>query len=185
MSTLSLGLDADKSGFDPASVNSYNTFDVKVPGMDYTDAGFFSDQSADLVQDFAGNFFDNLGDINQKAFKGFGDVVSGDVSLSDALKSFGQGAQMPGPTGKMRTMTASPAVLTAMGPMGSIFGGLAALGGAANMAIQKQNAAIFKATGAGAFMDINGMMVSRKPGSFQYSGNLSGMSQEQIKHRSN
>ena len=39
-------------------------------------------------------------------------------------KSFGQGAQMPGPTGKMRTMTASPAVLTAMGPMGSIFGGL-------------------------------------------------------------
>ena len=182
MSTLSLGLDADKSGFDPASVNSYRTYDVKIPGMDYTDAGFFSDQSADLVRDFAGDFFDNLGDINEKGFKGFGDVVSGDVSLSDAIKSFGQGVQMEGPMGKMRTVTAPPAALMVMGPAGGLFGALAALGGAANMAIQKQNAAIFKATGAGAFMDINGMMVSRKPGSFQYSGNLSGMSQEQIKN---
>lgn len=181
MSTLSLGLDAGKS-FDPASVNSYNTYDVKVPGMDYTGAGFFSDQTADLVQDFAGNLFDNLGEINEKAFKGFGDVVSGDVSLSDAIDAFGTGLQVPGPTGKMRMVSAPPAILSVMGPYGSFFGSLAALGGAANMAMQKQNAAIFKATGAGFFGEVNGMMVSRKPGSFVYSGNLSGISQEQMKN---
>ena len=60
------------------------------------------------------------------------------------------------------------------------FGAMAAIGGAANMALAQQTAARIKATGGGAFMDVNNMMVYRAPGSSIYSGNLMGMSQKQM-----
>ncbi|MEK9986456.1 MAG: hypothetical protein VW879_17095 [Opitutae bacterium] len=177
MSTLALGLDSE-GGFDPSNLTSFNSFEMNVDAMNYGDSGMFSSQSGDLVSSFANDVFDNLGSLKQKGFEGFEDVVAGEVSLSDAIKSFGQPVMEPGPTGKMRAVAPSPAIGMLAGPLS----GLGVIGGAANMAIQKQNAAIFKATGAGFFGEFKGMMVSRKPGSFQYSGNLSGISQEQMKN---
>jgi hypothetical protein len=58
--------------------------------------------------------------------------------------------------------------------VGGLFSGLAAGFGALNRSQQAQNAAAYKATGGtgGALMSMNGMSVSRAPGSFQYGGVL-------------
>lgn len=123
----------------------------------------------DLVSDFFGQFTNQLKDSSIQATK---------QSLGLQLSS---GPTAIGPTGKTRTIGLPGAVSAGLSVMGlGAFGAMAAIGGAANMAIQRQNAARIKATGGGAFMDVNGMMVSRAPGSSIYSGNLMGMSQKQM-----
>ena len=124
----------------------------------------------DLVSDFFSNFTMNL-------------QASSGKQLTGAFSNLSQGPQLTGPTGKARTVGLPGAVSLGLSAAGlGIFSGLAAVGGAANMAIQQQNAARIKAVGGGAFMDVNNMMVSRAPGSFTYSGNLMGMSQEQMRN---
>lgn len=123
----------------------------------------------DLVSDFFENFTSNL-------------QASSAQQVSNAF-DLASAPTLTGPTGKPRTV-APPGFLSlglSIAGLG-LFSGLASISGAANMAIQQQNAARIKAMGGGAFMDVNNMMVSRAPGSFQYSGNLMGMSQEQMRN---
>jgi len=159
MSSLAMGLE------DPGSFKSFGVADVadSIKADPYTDAGLFSEQTGDLVQSFGKEFTSNIDHIKKEI-----------SSLSNFLDiNLGTGVQMDKPFGKGKTsVTMPPAVGFAMGPMATTFGGLAALSGAANMAIQKQNAAIFKATGAGFIGEYNGSMVSRKPGTLMYSGNF-------------
>ena len=89
-----------------------------------------------------------------------------------AAKPFGTGVSAVG----------LPNALGLMPPVAP-FMGLAAGFGALNRSQQAQNAAAYKATGGtgGALMSINGMSVSRAPGSFQYGGVLpSGWSTKNI-----
>jgi hypothetical protein len=129
-------------------------------------------QKGDLVSDFFDNFTSTLkASSAQQAKKG--------LTFSD----MGDPITAVGPTGKQRAIGLPPAMSLGLSVAGlGVFSGLAAIGGAANMAVQQQNAARIKAIGGGAFMDVNGMMVSRAPGSFTYSGNLMGMSQEQMRN---
>ena len=123
----------------------------------------------DLVSDFFGNFTSNL-------------QATGAQQLKDSF-SLSSAPTLTGPTGKPRAVGLPGAVGLGLSVAGlGGFGAMALVGGAANMAIQQQNAARIKAIGGGAFMDVNNMMVSRAPGSFQYSGNLMGMSQEQMRN---
>ena len=88
-----------------------------------------------------------------------------------AAKPYGTGVSAVGLPGAMTPM------------VGSLFSGLAAGFGALNRSQQAQNAAAYKATGGtgGALMSMNGMSVSRAPGSFQYGGVLpSGWSTKNI-----
>ena len=80
-----------------------------------------------------------------------------------AAKPFGTGVSAVGLPGAV-----------AMIPPVAMFAGLAAGFGALNRSQQAQNAAAYKATGGtgGALMSMNGMSVSRAPGSFQYGGVL-------------
>jgi hypothetical protein len=159
MSSLAMGLE------DPGSFKSFGVNDVSdsIKATPYTDAGLFSEQTGDLVQSFGKDFSSNIDHIKNEV-----------SSLSNFLDiNLATGVQMDKPFGKGKTsVTMPPAVGLAMGPMAGTIGGLAALSGAANMAIQKQNAAIFKATGAGFIGEYNGSMVSRKPGTLMYSGNF-------------
>ena len=162
MSSLAMGLE------DPGSFKSFGVADVadSIKATPYTDAGLFSEQTGDLVKSFGREFSSNLDHIKKE-------VTSIENLFDISFRDFGTGVQKEKPFGKgLSQMTAPPAVMMAMGPMGSTFAGLAAIGGAANHAIQKQNAAIFKATGAGFIGEFNGQMVSRKPGSLIYSGNV-------------
>ena len=122
----------------------------------------------DLVSDFFSNFSNNV-------------KTSGSQQITNVF-DMASAPTLTGPAGKARAVGLPGAVSTALSISGlGMFSGLASLGGAANMAIQQQNAARIKATGGGAFMDVNNMMVSRAPGSFTYSGNLQGMSQMQMR----
>jgi len=122
---------------------------------------------SDLVSDFFSNFTSNL-------------QSSSAQQVSGAL-DFGSGPTITGPTGKPRTIGPPPVLSLGLSVAGVGFmGALASISGAANMAIQQQTAARIKAIGGGAFMDVNGMMISRNPGSLMYSGNLMGMSQKQM-----
>lgn len=182
MSTLSVGLQKGLETNPEETFKSFGVSDVNVDALKggYTDAGFFSEQTGDLVGGFFSDFGSNLDTIKNKSTS-IGNLF--DEGFSGALKGFGTGVTAEKPFGEgLATISAPPAALMAMGPYGTFFGGLAALGGAANMAIQKQNAAAYKATGAGFIGEINGMMVSRKAGNFSYSGNLSFMGQEQVKN---
>jgi hypothetical protein len=80
-----------------------------------------------------------------------------------AAKPFGTGVSAVGLPGALGLM-----------PPVAPFMGLAAGFGALNRSQQAQNAAAYKATGGtgGALMSVNGMSVSRAPGSFQYGGVL-------------
>jgi hypothetical protein len=123
----------------------------------------------DLVSDFFGNFTSNL-------------QASSAQQLSNAF-DMASAPTLTGPTGKPRAVAPPGFLSLGLSIAGVGFmGALASISGAANMAIQQQNAARIKAMGGGAFMDVNNMMVSRAPGSFQYSGNLMGMSQEQMRN---
>ena len=126
----------------------------------------------DLVSDFFSNFTSNLQASSiEQTKRGF------------TASSMGDPITAVGPTGKKRAVGVPPVLSLGLSVAGlGLFSGLAAVGGAANMAIQQQNAARIKAVGGGAFMDVNNMMVSRAPGSFIYSGNLMGMSQEQMRN---
>lgn len=126
----------------------------------------------DLVSDFFSNFTNNLKASSvEQAKKGL------------TASSMGDPITAVGPTGKKRAIGLPPAISLGLSVSGAgLFTGLALIGGAANMAMQQQNAARIKAVGGGAFMDVNGMMVSRAPGSFGYSGNLMGMSQKQMRN---
>ena len=160
MSSLAMGLE------DPGDFKSFGVADVadSIKATPYTDAGLFSEQTGDLVQSFGKDFSSNLDYIKNE-------VTSVENLFDISLRDFATGVQKEKPFGKgLSQMTAPPAVMVAMGPMGTAFAGLAAIGGAANHAIQKQNAAIFKATGAGFIGEFKGAMVSRKPGSLIYSG---------------
>ena len=121
----------------------------------------------DLVSDFFSNFTNNL-------------QASSAQQVSNAF-DMASAPTLTGPTGKPRAVGLPGAVSLGLSVVGlGLFSGLASIGGAANMAIQQQNAARIKAVGGGAFMDVNDMMVSRPPGSLMYSGNLQGMSQKQM-----
>jgi len=121
----------------------------------------------DLVSDFFSNFTNNL-------------QASSAQQVSNAF-NMASAPTLMGPTGKPRAVGLPGAVSLGLSVVGlGLFSGLASIGGAANMSIQQQNAARIKAVGGGAFMDVNGMMVSRAPGSLMYSGNLQGMSQKQM-----
>jgi len=175
--TLKAGLDSTQlynaSDLNPQSF-SYNnkTGNVDVTSYKGGTAGKTVKQKGDLVGDFFSNFASNIGAINAEQLKGV-------ASPFDAL---GKTPTLTSPTGRVSAMGVPPVALMAMGPAGTVFGALASIGGAANMAIQQQNAARIKAMGGGAFMDVNGMMVSRAPGSAMYSGNLQGMSQKQMSY---
>ena len=121
----------------------------------------------DLVSDFFDNFTKNL-------------QASSAQQVSGAL-DFASSPTMTGPTGKPRTIGPPPVLSLGLSIAGVGFmGALASISGAANMAIQQQTAARIKAIGGGAFMDVNGMMISRNPGDLMYTGNLMGMSQKQM-----
>ena len=121
----------------------------------------------DLVSDFFSNFTSNLQSSSAQQVSNAFDMASAPT--------------LTGPTGKPRAVGLPGAVSLGLSVAGlGLFSGLASIGGAANMAIQQQNAARIKAMGGGAFMDVNNMMVSRAPGSLMYSGNLQGMSQKQM-----
>jgi len=161
MSTLSLGLE------DPGDFKSFGVNDVNVNNLGsassitgYKDAGIFTAQTGDLVESFTKDFTSNTDFIKEKV-----------SSLSNFMDiDIGTGVQMDKPFGKGKTSITAPPVV---GPfVGPVISGLAAFSGAANMSIQRQNAAIFKATGAGFIGEFKGAMVSRKPGSLIYSGNI-------------
>jgi hypothetical protein len=123
----------------------------------------------DLVSDFFSNFTNNLQASSAQQ-------VAGAFNMASA-------PTLTGPTGKPRAVAPPGFLNVGLSVVGLGFmGALASISGAANMAIQQQNAARIKAVGGGAFMDVNNAMVSRAPGSFQYSGNLMGMSQKQMRN---
>jgi len=158
----------------------------QMPSYDVTNYGV-ADVNSDVINSISGGkdlsksweqgFFDKLGDMVSVAGNVFEQQANKlkDASLTDILS----GVSTTGPFGTRPRSTMVPGAVAAM-PGVSSFAGLAAGFGALNMAQQAQNAAAFKATSAGALMDVNGMMVSRAPGSLNYVGNLGNYSSEQI-----
>jgi len=158
----------------------------QMPSYDVTNYGV-ADVNSDVINSISGGkdlsksweqgFFDKLGDMVSVAGNVFEQQANKlkDASLTDILS----GVSTTGPFGTRPRSTMVPGAVAAM-PGVSSFAGLAAGFGALNMAQQAQNAAAFKATSAGALMDVNGMMVSRAPGSLNYVGNLGNYSSKQI-----
>jgi len=122
-------------------------------------------------------------DLTKSAFE---DIVANTFTGLETTKGFAKFSETPmamGPLGKPRAVGLPGAVsaglaLTPAAP----FAPMAAFFGAMNMAQQARNAAAIKASGgiAGAFMEVNGMMVSRAPGSLVYGGNMHGLDSKQM-----
>jgi len=158
----------------------------QMPSYDVTNYGV-ADVNSDVINSISGGkdlsksweqgFFDKIGDMVSVAGNVFEQQANKlkDASLTDILS----GVSTTGPFGTRPRSTMVPGAVAAM-PGVSSFAGLATGFGALNMAQQAQNAAAYKATSAGALMDVNGMMVSRAPGSLNYVGNLGNYSSEQI-----
>jgi len=148
------------SGLQPTyDVTSYGVNDLKVDQM-----SFSPDLTKSAFEDIVTNTFTGL-----KNTTGFGKFTETPMAM--------------GPLGKPRAVGLPGAVsaglaLTPAAP----FAPMAAFFGAMSMAQQARTAAEIKASGgiAGSFMDVNGMMVSRSPGSLTYNGNLQGLSSEQM-----
>jgi len=153
------------------SVTMYGVNDVNFDQMSFT-------------PDLTNSGFENLAKNTYASLAASGAQVQKGIKEGNLLDALYGTPTAKGPFGTQTRAIAAPGALTAaLGIMGAgPFGALAAIGGAANMAIQAENAAAFKATGgvAGALMDVGGMMVSRAPGSLTYSGNLQGLNDQQM-----
>ena len=122
-------------------------------------------------------------DLTKSAFE---DIVANTFTGLKNTTGFGKFTETPmamGPLGKPRAVGLPGAVsaglaLTPAAP----FAPMAAFFGAMNMAQQARNAAAIKASGgiAGAFMEVNGTMVSRAPGSLVYGGTMHGLDSKQM-----
>lgn len=122
-------------------------------------------------------------DLTKSAFE---DIVANTFTGLENTTGFGKFTETPmamGPLGKPRAVGLPNAVsaglaLTPAAP----FAPMAAFFGAMNMAQQARNAAAIKASGgiAGSFMEVNGTMVSRAPGSLVYGGNMHGLNSTQM-----
>lgn len=124
-------------------------------------------------------------DLTKSAFSNFFDTATGQLGqIGKATAKAGLGTPMADSVIKGRPSAVG--VPGAMAPIMSaapMIGGLMAIAGAAARAMQARDAAHFQAANgkAGAMMDLNGMLVTRAPGSFQYTGNMQGYTTEQVK----
>jgi hypothetical protein len=124
-------------------------------------------------------------DLTKSPFSNYFDVASGQLTtVGKAIKDAGLGTPMADSIIKGRQSAvglpgAMAPIMAAAGPITGIMG----LATAAARAMQARDAAsIMAANGkAGAMFDFNGMLLTRAPGSFQYTGNMQGYTTEQIK----
>lgn len=153
--------------------------DVKM--YDVNDINF--DQMS-FTPDMTGSAFENLAKNTWSGLSAAGKQTTDMIKQGNVVEGLFGTRTAKGPYGTATRAVALPGAITSMlGVMGAgPIGAIAAIAGAANMAIQAQNAAAYKATGgiAGALMDVNNAMISRPPGSLIYSGNMSGLSNEQM-----
>ena len=153
-------------------------------------AGFDAATSAltDKQRASLGSFATSKAEVEKSL--GFGSMIEGafkslqgtakqiDTAMKSGNLSTQIDAMLGAPTAAKPYGTGVSAVglpgAVAMMPPVTMFSGLAAGFGALNRSQQAQNAAAYKATGGtgGALMSLNGMSVSRAPGSFQYGGVL-------------
>ena len=124
-------------------------------------------------------------DLTKSAFSNFFDTATGQLGqIGKATAKAGLGTPMADSVIKGRPSAVG--LPGAMAPVMSavpMVSGLMAVAGAAARAMQARDAAHFQAANgkAGAMMDLNGMLVTRAPGSFQYTGNMQGYTTEQVK----
>jgi len=124
-------------------------------------------------------------DLTKSAFSNFFDTATGQLGqIGKATAKAGLGT--PTADSVIKGRPSAVGVPGAMAPIMSavpMIGGLMAVSTAAARAMQARDAAHFQAANgkAGAMMDLNGMLVTRAPGSFQYTGNMQGYTTEQVK----
>lgn len=124
-------------------------------------------------------------DLTKSAFSNFFDAATGQLSqIGEATVKAGLGTPMADSVIKGRPSAVGlPGAMAPMMSAAPMIGGLMAISTAAARAMQARDAAHFQAANgkAGAMMDLNGMLVTRAPGSFQYTGNMQGYTTEQVK----
>jgi hypothetical protein len=124
-------------------------------------------------------------DLTKSAFSNFFDTATGQLGqIATATKSAGLGTPMADSIIQGRPSAVGlPGAMAPMMATVPMIGGLMAISTAAARAMQARDAAHFQAVNgkAGAMMDLNGMLVTRAPGSFQYTGNMQSYTTEQVK----
>jgi len=170
------------SDMTPSGINAgFDAATTALTDSQRTSLGSFATSKAEVEKSLG------FGSMIEGAFKSLqGTAKQIDTAMKSGNLSTQIDAMLGAPTAAKPYGTGVSAVGLpgAMTPMvGSLFSGLAAGFGALNRSQQAQNAAAYKATGGtgGALMSMNGMSVSRAPGSFQYGGVLpSGWSTKNI-----
>ena len=161
------------SDMTPSGINAgFNAATTALTDSQRASLGSFATTKAEVEKSLG------FGSMIEGAFKSLqGTAKQMDAAMKSGNLSTQIDAMLGAPTAAKPYGTGVSAVGLpgAMTPMvGGLFSGLAAGFGALNRSQQAQNAAAYKATGGtgGALMSMNGMSVSRAPGSFQYGGVL-------------
>lgn len=148
-------------------VTSYAAGDFDINYTDYAKASYGTDKTDNFVKD---------------AMKDMGLGIQADFKTESALAPI-TAAEASGMLGTTAGIAFTKSVPAPFGKDTSARpGGLMGIGFDLAMSFHAKNAAAVKLAGgkAGALMVVNNMLISRKPGSYNYTGNMMGLTREQM-----